>query len=726
MPHSCPTIYKPCHRSSWCFFSLSLESTHQLTTTTTQHMVSVSKRVLLSISIVFTFAGFLFVCIATAGSSSNYKPITNVYLGDAGISHINVSKVLPVLSPVLDVLGSAILAPGANKDLIFSSLKNMSHTAVLAPFLTLLINCENTTTALNAVMNLTPLIMTINNNNTQLELNGFNQLLSTSKNSNDTVDYLQTLLKQVNDFNSTQMISLENTAFSLLTDSSHPANTSASLVALSNLTLAEMAPLLPAFELLQKSNNVTATFEALSTLMNTSIPNTLAISLFSTLATAINSNTDLAAVFDKMSATIPKSLASSASALENILVNSKDENSTLSTLNNIMQANLTSSTTAKNILATLTNLVDNASNKSLILNSLTGLVSAVGNQNVTSELTTLNNILSISNDQSANVKTLQSLQNVITTDTSNNKYIPYLFDILQTSKDPAASFSSLLNVTTFASQNIAEFTPLLGVLKNATSSPIPTDKQLYDLTESVLQYLQIPAAFRLSIFTLCQVDHNNDIIKCSNSHAVQNLDFRAIIYDALIKSDLQPYIKTLDIGADDLQLQGHLLKKEHMYVPAIKAVLACNIIYIVSSFSIMCYFIYMFIRHHEFALSHRGWFILMALSLFCPLFSGISATIVAVITTVIKSGTYKDRYNVVYTSGSAYSGLSWCAFAISFVTSMIVGVMWLNHWKGAHDGHLPFPEHKHESTIVEVNHDISSSASSKASKNEINAIEEKV
>lgn len=689
-------------------------------------MVFLSRRILLSISILFTFAGLLFVCIATAGTSSNYKPITNVYLGDASISHINVSKAIPVFAPVLDVLGSALLTPGADSDLVFSAMKNMSKTSVLVPFLTLLINCENTTTTLNAIMNLTPLVMSVGKGNTQTELQGFNELLSTSKNSNDTVDYLQKLLGEVQDFNSTSMLALENTAFTLLKDSTNPANTTGGLVALSNLSIADMAPLLPAFDLLQNSNNVTSSFLGLNTLMNATIPTSLATSLFTSLENAISTGSNLTEVFEKMSAIIPPSLAGSATALENILVNAKDANKTLGDLSNIMAANLTSSPSAKGVLATITNLFDDATNKTLLLSSLTSLVSAVGNKNVTTELTTLDNILSNSKDQAANVKTLETLQGILTTDTSNNQYIPYLFDILQTSKDPAASFSSLLNVTSFAAANIAEFAPLLGLLKNATQTPIPTDKQLYDVIPSVLEYLHIPSAFRLSIFSLCHLDGQGKIMDCSKSHAVQNLDFRATIYKALINSDFEPYLKALNIGADDLQLQGHLLKKQHEYVPAIKAVLACNIIYIVSSFCIMCFFIFMLVKHNEFALSHKGWFGLMALSLFCPLFSGLAATIVACMITIIKSGTYKDKFNVVYTSGSAYSGLSWCAFSISFVTSMIVGVMWLNHWRGAHDGHLPFPSEKHESTTVEATAEISSSASSKVSKNEITAGEEKV
>lgn len=683
-----------------------------------------NKRILLGISILFSFAGLIFVCIATAGSTSNYKPITNVYFGDASISHINVSKVIPVFTPVLEVLGAALLAPGVDKDLVFSAMRNISQTSVLLPFLTLLINCENTTTALNSIMNLTPLVVTSQQGNTKTELQGFNSLLSTSKNSNNTVEYLQTLLNQVLDYNSTQMVELEDTAFTLLRDSSNPTNTTGSLKTLSGLTIADMVPLEPAFELLQNSNNATASFLGLVTLMNATIPTATAETLFATLQSAIDSGSNITTLFTRLSSSLPSDLAASGLALENILTSAKNTNSTLGYLNSILKANLTSSTTAKKVLSTITDLYNNAHNKTLLLSSLTSLVSAVGNTNVTNELTTLYDILDNSNDASSNVDTLETLQHILITDTSNNQYIPYLFNILKTSKDPAASFSALLNVTSYAVSNLAEFTPLLSLLKNASSTSIPTNEQLYNITPMVLEELEIPSAFRLSIFTLCYINSEGKVTNCSKSHAVQNMDFRSIIYNSLIKSEFEPYLKALNITADDLYLQGQLLKKEHMYVPAIRAVLSFNILFIVSSFFILCAFIYMFIKHNEFALSHKGWFGLLLLSLFCSLFSGISSTIVACMITIIKSGTYKDGFNVVYTTGSAYSGLSWCAFSISFITSMIVGIMWLNHWRGAHHGISPLVEK--ETITMEASTETASDVSSKVSKDQVIATEQKV
>lgn len=677
-----------------------------------------NKRILLGISILFTFTAFICVCIATAGTSSNYSPINNVYLGDASIAHINVSKVIPVFSNVLDVLGSALLADGADQEQIFSALKNVSHTSVLLPFLTLLINCENTTTTLDAVMNLTPLVLSSGKGNTKVELEGINSLLASSKDGNATVDYLQDLIGEVAQFNSSSMLTLEDTAFTLLKDSKKPSDTTANLVSLSNLTMAQMAPLLPAFQLLSGSNNVTASFLGLETLMNATIPTALANSLFSSLQTSINNDANLTQVFDKLSALIPSSLNQSSSALEDILVSAQSPNATLGYMTQILDANLTTSDSAKYVMDTISNLYQSSNNKTLLLTSLTGLVSAVGNKNVTTELTTLHGVLKNSNDEAGNVKTLETLQGILTTDTSNNKYIPYLFDILQTSTDPASSFSSLMNVTSFAAANLVEFTPLLGLLKGAAATPKPTDQQLYDIIPTVLDYLKIPLGFRLSIFTLCHLDINGDIIDCSKSHAVQNLDFRSIIYDSLINSDFKPYLDALEISADDLQLQGNLLKKQHMYVPAIKAVLAFNIMFIVVSFGILLFFIYMLVKNNEFALSHWGWFGLLSLSLCCSLFSGLAATIVACMITIIKSGTKKDAFNVVYTTGKAYCGLSWTGFTVTFVTSLIVGVMWLNHWRGAHDGTLPFlKKNGNDDVIVEAAGETSSSASSKVSKN---------
>ncbi|CCK69060.1 Ina1p KNAG_0B06310 [Huiozyma naganishii CBS 8797] len=680
-----------------------------------------NKRVLLSCCILFTFAAFIFVCIATAGSSSNYKPITNVFIGDAGIKHINVTKVIPPLEPVVDVLSRALLAPGADQQAIFGALKNISKTSVLAPFLTILVNSQNTTTTLNAITNLAPLAFTSGVGSTKEELAGINSLLASSKDANSTVDNLQDLLDQVLNNNSSSMASLQKTTFVLLKDSKDPVATTESLVKLSSLSLADMAPLMPAFQILQGTKNITGSFVSLETLMNATIPTSLAQTMFSTIETQLAAGSNVDDIFDRLSAMVPQSLTGSMDAVRTLLVSANSANATLGYLSSILAANLTSSPSAKNVLATISNLYDDSNNQTLLLTSVTGLVSAVGNKDVVNELTSLDKLIEASNTQSDTVNTLSDLQDILATDTSNNKYIPYLFDMLQTSKDPAATFSSLLNVTQFAAENMAMFTPVLGLLGSAIQSPEVTDEQIYDVIPQILDFLNIPAKFRLSIFTLCHVSDTGKVLDCSKSHAVQNLDFRNIIYDALMKSDFNPYLTALDISADDLELKGKLLNKEHMYVPAVKAVLAMNLLFIISTFAITMFFIYMFVKVGSFSLTHRGWFILMALSLFCPLFSGLGATIVAAMITMIKSGTKHDRYNVVYTRGVTYSGLTWSAFTLTFITSMIVGLMWLNHWKAEHN---PFAHQEPNAESTEGSGD--SDTSSKISKNNVTNVAEKV
>lgn len=688
-----------------------------------------NRRFLLSISILFTFTAFILVCIATAGSTKDYKPITNIYMGDASIKHVNVSKIIPELEPVLDVLGRALLADGANSTEIFQSLRELSYTSALAPFVNLLVNMKNITQSLSAVTALMPLALTASVGNTSIELNGINSLLTESKNSNDTRDSLKTLMGEVLNNTTPQMVSLEKTSFVLLDDSKNPANTTQSLIDLSSLQLTDMVPLAPAFQLLAAADNVTGTFLGLETLMGASIPNSLATTMFTIIQQSLSDNTtaeDIKSIFNKLSSMTSSSetLQKSSAALEDLLIYAKNPNNTLNYLSDIVDANLTTSATAKSVMNTISKLYDNSKNQTLLLSELTTLTSAVGDKDVVAELKTLESVLSASTNQSSAVSNLETLQNIVMNDTSNNKYIPYLFDLLDASKDPAVTFASLIEITKFVQTNMAQFTPVLSLVGAALRTPSPTSKQIYDLTPSILEFLQIPTTFRLSIFSLCHIAENGTILDCSKPHAVQNLDFRAIIYSALINSEFKPYIETLDLSADDLYLEGKLLKKEHMYVPAVKAVLAFNILFIVSSFAIMLFFIFMAIKDNAFSLSHWGWFGLLTCSLACSLFSGLAATIVSTMITIIKSGTAHDKFNVDYTTGPAYCGLTWCAFSITFITSLIVGYMWLLHWKGAHNGSLPFIGGK--TAAVEPQHFESDSTSEKVSKSNVITHEEKV
>lgn len=689
-----------------------------------------NRRSLLSISILFTFTAFILVCIATAGTTKNYKPLTNIYMGDASIKHVNVSKIIPELEPVLDVLGRALLADGANSTEVFTALRQLSYTSALAPFVTLLVNMKNVTQSLEAVTALMPLALTATVGNTSIELKGIDSLLTESKNSNDTRDYLKTLMDEVLNNTSSSMVSLEKTSFVLLDDSKNPENTTESLIDLSSLQLSDMAPLLPAFQLLSAADNVTGTFLGLETLMDASIPTDLATTMFTMIQQYLTTNTtakDIESIFDKLSSMTSASptLKKSSDALEDILIYAKNANTTLDYLTQILDANLTTSKTAKSVMNTISKLYDNSKNQTLLLSELTTLTSAVGNKDVVAELKTLDSVLASSTNQSSAVSNLETLQDIVMNDTSNNKYIPYLFDLLDGSSDPAGTFSALIDICEFVQTNMAQFTPVLSLVGSALKTPSPTRQQVYDLTPSILEFLQIPTTFRLSLFSLCHIAENGTILDCSKSHAVQDLDFRAIIYAALMDSDFKPYMEALDLSADDLYLEGKLLKKEHMYVPAVRAVLAFNILFIVSSFAIMLFFIFMTVKDAAFSLSHFGWFGLLTCSLACSLFSGLAATIVSCMITIIKSGTAHDKFNVVYTTGKAYCGLTWCAFTITFVTSLIVGYMWLLHWKGAHNGSLPFIG----GNSKDVEHQQfaeSDSTSEKVSKSNIVAQEEKV
>lgn len=118
-----------------------------------------------------------------------------------------------------------------------------------------------------------------------------------------------------------------------------------------------------------------------------------------------------------------------------------------------------------------------------------------------------------------------------------------------------------------------------------------------------------------------------------------------------------------------------------MYIRAIKTVLSLNILFIVSSFSILCFCIFMFTNTMNLPYFIRECFGLLLSSLFCSLFYGLSSSIVACMIHIIKSDTNKKGFNVIYTRGASYSYPSLCTFSIPFIISLFVGIRWLHHWE---------------------------------------------
>ncbi|CAI4045762.1 hypothetical protein SUVZ_11G0300 [Saccharomyces uvarum] len=630
---------------------------------------------ILSVCILFMFTILILIIVATAGSTSDYKPLTNIYIGEADIRHINVSKVIPQIGPILTILGSALTAPNSSLDAIFGAMKNIADTPALTPLLTLLSNAENTTVTIESLTELAPLAISGNPASSTKQLAEINGLLKYSSNSTETLDGLSMLVSaSLSSGSSNSSSDSTSLVLDLLQDSNNPQNSTDALLTLNNLTMAEKAQLLPVFKLFALSTNKTATMTALASLMNTTIPSSLAQTLLTQLQNTISDGGSLNSTFSSLQQLVPAADADAFNAVQVLLNDTTSTNQTLSTLTDLLEKNVTQSSSAKTAFAALTQLMDSSSNSTMVTTSVQSLAAVTNTTQSTQQLVGLDDVISSSSNTSETLTILSELQSDLSGNSSTTQYIPYLFNLLGASSDPKTTFSSLVTLTSWAQENPQTFLPILKILAEAKSVEPISSTELRTFTPNILEYLKIPVYFRLSIFTLCHANLENKILDCSSAHAVQNLDFRSIIYNALIASDFQPYLNALNITADDLYLQGKLLRREHQYVPAVKSVLAMNLLAIVFAFSTIVFTILLYFNGYM--IRQPLWLITVALYVCVGLFTGLGATIIAVMIDIIKSGTADDKFGVVFTAGSAYMGLTWTAFALSVIAAVLMICTW--------------------------------------------------
>ncbi|CCK70199.1 Fat3p KNAG_0D04540 [Huiozyma naganishii CBS 8797] len=632
----------------------------------------------LCLSLLFVFTAFILTIVATAGSTANYSPINNVYLGKADISHINVSKVIPQMSPILTILGTALTAPNSSLDQIFGALRNVADTPALTPLMVLLSNANNTNDTIIALTDLAPLALEGNPEDATKEAGlHLQDVMRQSNNGNDTLIGLDGLvMANLNHLNDSQVANSSETTLSLLMDSSDPLETTRALRVLNNMTLSQKTSMLPVFNLFQYSDNTTALTESLHTIMNSSadIPPSMATTLLTTLQSSLSSgSSNIDSVFNSLSNVVTSQQRPALQAIESMLKTSNNVNGTLTTLGNMIRANITQNPAAKIALPALITVVDNAGNTTQALAAVQSLALVRDTALADEQLASLGTMLNVSTNQKQTVQSLVSLEEGLTPNSTTIQYIPSLFKLIEASGNPAKTFPALVTLTSWAQQNPDTFKPIVSILQSANSVTPVTPEQMRTMTPQLLQYLEIPIYYRLSIFTLCKANINDDIIECSESHAVQNMDFRQIVYDSLVASQFYPYMRALDIGPQDLYLEGKLLSREHEYVPSIKAVLAMNILSIVTNFAVCCFIVYILISgwKHMWA-----WYTVIILNMWGSLFGGLSGTIISVVLEVIKSGTHDDNYGVVFTSGDAYLGLIWTAFALSFITGGMLILSW--------------------------------------------------
>ncbi|KAL3229551.1 Uncharacterized protein RNJ44_01687 [Nakaseomyces bracarensis] len=660
------TLHRHAHRAA-------VKYTHPDTYPNAKQLKRSTQIILYSTCAVFLFTTFILFIIATAGSTANYSPIHNIYIGDADISHINVTKVIPQIAPVLTILGTALTAPDSSVSQIFGSLKAVADTPALTPLLSLLVNANSTSDTVIALTKLAPLAIGNDSDSSTKELVAISGLLNYSQDKNQTLESLGELVLptleqqksgQPSD-NSTTMV------LNILQNSQDTVSDVDALYSLNNLTLADKTQLLPVFQIFSLTNNVNGTLEALGSLMNASVPSALGVTLLTTLQGSLNGNAnqDLSALFTTLQSSVPESQKDAVSAVETLLDDSTNKNSTINNLLSLLRQNVTTSPSAKVAFADLTTLLTDTKNQTLVLKTVPQLAAVRNSTLAGLQLAGLGGIVKSTNNPRNVLGILSLLSEGLADPNTNTDAVPSLFGLLTASTNPYNSFTSLVSLTAWATSNPETFTPIVKILQDANQVTEVTQEQLYDLTPSLLDYLEIPAAFRLSIFTLCEINMEGKVVKCNAPHAVQNLDFRNIIYNSLIDSQFKPYLNALNITANDLYLEGKLLHRQHQYVPAVKAALSMNLIAIIVSF--FGIFGWVILLVPKYGRNLNVWCYTATLTSCAALFSCLGAGVIAIMVTIIKSGTSHDKFNVVYTIGSAYYGCVWCGFATACIATFI-------------------------------------------------------
>ncbi|GMM53774.1 Fat3 protein [Maudiozyma humilis] len=636
----------------------------------------------LSLLLLVTFTSFILIIVGTAGSSSDYVPITNIYLGNADIQHINVTKVIPQLGPILAILGTALTAPNRTLDNIFSALKTVADTPALTPLMYLLSNAENITGSLHSLTELAPLALTGDPISDTQELIAISALLRISDNGTETLmglkELVEPMLVSAANSSSGSAAATDNTTaatMQLLQMSSDPETVAKSLAQLNGLTPTDKMQMLPVFTLFAQSSNASAVVASLAAIMQNAKEVSAEKSqlLLTTLQSMLARNDNVTQVFGSVG-----SLASSdaerqsIAAIGELLGASTNVNGTLSALERLVESNVTQSETAAHSLTALSGIIGSVNDTGKAVSTVAQLAANTDTAATTQQLQGLQMMLDATDKDAQTVAILAQLQSNLNPNSTTYPYIPSLFNLLAASKNPPVTFSSLVTLTSWAQQNPTTFLPIMAILNDAMKVEMISPETLLEMTPTLLEYLEIPVNFHLSIFTLCKADINNTVLRCSASHAVQNMDFRNIIYVALMESQFQPYLKALDIGADDLYLEGKLLDREHEYVPAIKAVLAMNILAIIFSFITMINI--GFLCWMKWSTKGYAWCLAIGLASATALFSGLGTTVLTVVLQIIKSGTYDDQYGVVFTTGTTYAAMTWCAFA--FLVIVCFALLW--------------------------------------------------
>lgn len=593
-------------------------------------------------------------------------------MGEADISRINVTKVIPETGPVLEVLAGLASSPNASansSDAIFDALKRVSYTPALKPLLTLLGDSRNVSNTVGALAGVAPMIAHTDSSSSSAssaQLQQLTQLLQSSDNVTGTITGLLALIQTAQSANATQ----QRQVFALLSDSRNATASVDALVVLDSQNATQKAQLAPVLTLFQQSSNSSATLSALSTLMAAN----LSASSAAPILTAVqNSDESISDTLTALAAAAPSDAARAPIlALGLLFNNTRNATQTLTTLSSLLQNNVTSSPSARSSFTALTSLFTNASNQTLALTSVASFASSASNA-TTAQLSGLQSILDSTTNTTGTLTVLQQVSSSNATMPSASQLVPVIA-LFDNSKNSTVAVQSVLGLTQAISANSTAFTPLLQILSTTKLGDTSiTRSTLNSLMPMVMDNLNVNSHYRLAIFTLCRGLSNGKIRQCNSPHAVQSFVLRDILYDELESSDFKPYMQALDVQKSDMYLEGKLQHKEKSYVPAVRAVLAFNLLTIILSFFLLIAVLMLILKKNAASKTQRVVLLCAkGLAFFVFLFSLLSAAIVAAFVGIIKRDTYTDDYNVKFTTGSAYAGLMWTAFVLGLFAFLVL------------------------------------------------------
>ncbi|KAL6933838.1 uncharacterized protein HGUI_01987 [Hanseniaspora guilliermondii] len=609
----------------------------------------------LSIVTLLSITILIFSCINIAGTSGNH--LTGVYLGEANIRHINVSKIIPSVSPIITVLAKALSAPNTNVSDVYYAMNSLSNSPALKSILELLTQSNNAETTIDALTTLAPLVVS---NSSSDSLTDVVALINNSNNSS----MIFSTLSELSSSGNSSTLQAVDPVMKLIANSNNVSATLGDLVVLSKaealLPSTELQSVLSLIQL--GGQNISSTLENLSVLSEAS--KSLNISDEAALFVALEASYNKTAVLEGLIAKSNNTVEITAyTGLYNLLAASSNSTTTIIDVATILLSSTTQNATqlsyAQNSMLAVASLLEVSSNATLTMEILPELVKDTSS-NTTAATSAINSLIGVLQTSKNSTLTLELLSELVGTSSSASSA---LVELISASTNANNTLNNLINVATLAKANTSSIVPLLAILKSSSSQTNITDAQIYqDVLPEMFDNMKFATNYKLGVFSLCKYNTKGDLYTCTKPHAVQSFFMKQILYDELLQSSFAPYVKAMGLTVDDVVITGELPKKQHLYVPGVRAILAFAILTIIA-----CIFVT--------ALYATGLFEKALKFFFTPLLlvnSLLVGIISAAIGGLVKHGLKHDKYNVSWKIGAAMYALSWIGFFLAIIAATII------------------------------------------------------